>query len=226
MEYGNNLAGPKDNWLNPRLLRWVWRSYRWLYLSSLGISLVMPFILGGMGNPVMPIIILFSAAFLGFHAIGGAVADQTVALFVSRPVSRRQVYNLLLLGALGPWLILTAVPNLFVLVAPFGRFVWPSPAGAPEAFYLLFALWVLVFYLFNTCLGCSGSSLKSKSIQVPQFIMMLLVFALSSTGSKIWMQPGIAWATAAYVPALTVFGLTLAAAFYRAGWQRFRGLDL
>ncbi|HUW65210.1 MAG TPA: hypothetical protein VMW83_11045 [Spirochaetia bacterium] len=124
-------ADAKERWLDPGLLRWIWLRYRWVYLGC-ALAVVALMTLPGAepsGSPSNTFIVIgmCAALFGGVFVVGKQLEDGTVAFLTARPVSRRQIFNTLVLAGLVPWLLFLLSPAPYTLVIALIR---PTPAPA------------------------------------------------------------------------------------------------
>ncbi|HUW65970.1 MAG TPA: hypothetical protein VMW83_15015 [Spirochaetia bacterium] len=226
-----------EGWLNPALLRWQWRRHRWLNLFALILSmgiLAVLFLNSLKELPWSGNIVTLGVIVAGTSGLT-AVRDTAGAFLLTLPVSRWQIFNTLVLGTLVPWLLLAVIPAVFALVVSSGRAI-ASPShflNAPAAFYLVFLLWTLTFYMASVYQGCyvftHGFSFepKPKAARPAHFlsIIWLLVMGLFFTGDRVWASHQVIAVVSACGPALAVLSLLLAVLSYRAGWRLFRTLE-
>lgn len=221
----------RERWWHPALLRWQWVWHRQRYILWLVISLgiLTMLVLRDLGR-VAWVGNNFLAVGLWAAYLGGSAAiwspDKTVDFLLARPVSRRQMFNALVLGGLVPWLLLGASPALYVLIVSLGRIFRASPdSTAPAVFYLVYVIWTLDFYLFTVYLAASGKAAPKMAATNIQAIAGLLLLILASATTGFWTSRQAMAFVSAPGPALAAIGLALAVLSYRAGWRLYRNLD-
>ncbi|HUW65971.1 MAG TPA: hypothetical protein VMW83_15020 [Spirochaetia bacterium] len=228
----SGLEARGGSWLHPGLLHWQWVRHRQLYLFCLTLSVgfLTVLVLQDLHKLAWSrnsfLITGLWAAYLGSaNAVWNP--DKADAFLLARPVSRRQAYDILLLEGMVPWLLLGAVPALYVLVVSLGRALWSSPnLTASVVFYLVYIIWTLAFYLTTIYLTVSGKAAPKKAATNIQGIAWLLLIILATSTTGFWTSEEAMMTVFTYAPLLAVVGLALAVWSYRAGWRLYRNLDL
>lgn len=210
--------------INGPLLRWEIRRLRWWYWGPLLFALVFwsgEFIWSRVYGQPEPVhwenmdflwFGMFWAFFWGGGLFAGKFRDGTMEFFLARPVSRREVYNSILLAGGIPLVFLVILPSLFDLTLPPWEF---SPL------FLLEAAWVIAGFLLSVFVYLlTGSSKRRYARYIEVFFMAAVLGVLGG------LQKSLPQMIVTHPLASLLLSLLAGCLFYGLGRWRFERMDI